>query len=543
MDVRLPDGTIINNVPEGTTKADLMAKLQSNGLNLPKTTTPVAEQPTNYTLSESLQSGLENLIPSTFNVAKGVAQSVIHPAKTMEGLIQATSGAISKALPESVMKYAIPEKRQAAEQVASAVAKDYADKYGSYEGFKRAIAENPAGVLADISTVAGGGGALLKGAEEGSKAAKLASVLNKTSDVTNPLLAVEKTVTAIPNVSGLVAKNIVGTTTGTSPETLRTAYQAGKEGNTAYWENLTGKSNMEDVVNQARMGLQNMRQIKNEAYKQSMEALKNDKSSLNFNEIDKTLENSYNQFARGETGIAKNIEAKSALDKVNAAINEWKNSDHPLATTPQAFDDMKQRIGGILESLPFNEKTARTAVNKVYNSIKDTIKAQAPTYESTMKDYSEAAKLVDDIESAFSLKNTNAMDTAIRKLQSLTRNNVSTNYGNRLRLAEELKNVGGQDVMPALAGQATNDWFPRGMIGKGEEIGALMTLINNPSKAARVLATLPIMSPKVMGATSYGLGKVAGAGEKLGNKIPLSVDQANKLGLLLYQMNQNKEQQ
>lgn len=35
MDVRLPDGTIIQNVPDGTTKADLVAKLQSNGMAVP----------------------------------------------------------------------------------------------------------------------------------------------------------------------------------------------------------------------------------------------------------------------------------------------------------------------------------------------------------------------------------------------------------------------------------------------------------------------------------------------------------------------------
>lgn len=36
MDVRLPDGTVIRNVPEGTTRAQLVQKLQSNGMNVPK---------------------------------------------------------------------------------------------------------------------------------------------------------------------------------------------------------------------------------------------------------------------------------------------------------------------------------------------------------------------------------------------------------------------------------------------------------------------------------------------------------------------------
>lgn len=35
MDVRLPDGTIIQNVPDGTTRADLVTKLQRNGMAVP----------------------------------------------------------------------------------------------------------------------------------------------------------------------------------------------------------------------------------------------------------------------------------------------------------------------------------------------------------------------------------------------------------------------------------------------------------------------------------------------------------------------------
>lgn len=42
MDVRLPDGTIIQNIPDGTTKADLTAKLSRNGYDVSK----LAEAPT-----------------------------------------------------------------------------------------------------------------------------------------------------------------------------------------------------------------------------------------------------------------------------------------------------------------------------------------------------------------------------------------------------------------------------------------------------------------------------------------------------------------
>lgn len=44
MDVRLPDGTIIKNVPDGTSKADLVAKLQANGYDISKLTNAPATQ-------------------------------------------------------------------------------------------------------------------------------------------------------------------------------------------------------------------------------------------------------------------------------------------------------------------------------------------------------------------------------------------------------------------------------------------------------------------------------------------------------------------
>jgi hypothetical protein len=43
MDVRLPDGTVIQNVPEGMSKADLTAKLQANGYDIAKLSAPSGE--------------------------------------------------------------------------------------------------------------------------------------------------------------------------------------------------------------------------------------------------------------------------------------------------------------------------------------------------------------------------------------------------------------------------------------------------------------------------------------------------------------------
>jgi hypothetical protein len=61
MDVRLPDGTVIQNVPEGTTKAQLMEKLKGSGYNLgaaePAAEETAPEKPKKGMLEGALESG------------------------------------------------------------------------------------------------------------------------------------------------------------------------------------------------------------------------------------------------------------------------------------------------------------------------------------------------------------------------------------------------------------------------------------------------------------------------------------------------------
>jgi hypothetical protein len=74
MDVRLPDGTIIKNVPEGTTKAQLLQKLQANGMNFSSANAPASPA---YDPTEGM-SGTEKFLAgvgkSMTDVGRGVRQ-------------------------------------------------------------------------------------------------------------------------------------------------------------------------------------------------------------------------------------------------------------------------------------------------------------------------------------------------------------------------------------------------------------------------------------------------------------------------------------
>ena len=553
MDVRLPDGTIINNVPEGTTKEELSAKLSAKGYNLPMDNAPVApEAPEELSTGTALAKGAMNLIPSTAKLIGGAYQAVRHPIQTIDTLSTLGAGAVNKILPPSIQaaskRFDVallgPEKAQQfetqANELANAVGQDYVKKYGSYEGFKKSFAEDPASILADASTVLTGGGAALKAGG----LTKTAEMANKAANITNPLYATGKLAQALSYVPSQFTKGTIGVTTGVGKAPIEEAIKAGEQnilkGTTTFAENLRNPQRT-DALDIAKQAVNNLKQNKSQQYRSGMVDVSQDKTVLDLAPIDEAISTAKKDFAEYK-GVTHNAEIAKVLDGVQAKVSNWKRLDPAEFHTPEGLDKLKQSIGQDLQKIPFNESDARKAVGQIYNATKDTINSQAPAYAKIMKDYSEASDLINEIESGLSLKSKagkiNA-DTAMRKLQSVMRNNVQTNYGQRARLAQELVNAGGTELMPALAGQSMSSVLPRGLGGQIETYGGGAAALMNPS----LIPLAPLASPRAMGELLYKYGQAKGLAKAGANKIPLSVDQANKIGTLLYQMNQNKEQQ
>jgi hypothetical protein len=304
--------------------------------------------------------------------------------------------------------------------------------------------------------------------------------------------------------AGNVASKVIGQTTGAGDEALREALRAGRAGGQTaetFAKNMRGGADMTDVLGAAKSNLAEMNAAKQAAYRADMNALKTDKTVLAFDGIDNSVKDALGKVTF--KGQVKNEGAANYLSKAQAEIDNWKSLDPAEFHTPEGLDALKQKVGDILESIPFEQKTARSAVGDVYNGIKGEIKKQAPKYADTMKAYQEASELTKEIERALSLGQKAAADTSMRKLQSLMRNNVNTNYGNRLDLAKQLEAAGGNEIMPAIAGQALNSFTPRGLQGVAATgLGGFG--IANPA----TLAALPLTSPRLMGEAAYGLGKV-----------------------------------
>ena len=301
-------------------------------------------------------------------------------------------------------------------------------------------------------------------------------------------------------------KHGLGLSTGVGAEPVAQAFRAGKAGNREFLDNMRGDVPIDDVLARAKAGLAAMREARSTQYRSGMVPIANDKSVLNFADIDKA----FGDAAKVVTykGQVKSPSAAAAVSSMRDAVDEWRRLDPAEFHTPEGMDALKQKLGAILQSIPPQDRQARMAAGKVYSSAKSTIEAQAPTYARVMRDYTQKSTEIMEIERALSLGDRASKDTAMRKLQSLMRNNVQTNYGNRLALAQGLEAGGDVSLMPALAGQAMSSATPRslsGQLGSGATaLGALMT--SNPA----LLAALPLQSPRAVGEMAYRAGRAVG---------------------------------
>lgn len=316
-------------------------------------------------------------------------------------------------------------------------------------------------------------------------------------------------------VGGLIssgAKKALGATTGVGDEAIDAALQAGKSGNKDFLQNMRREVPLTDVLDQAKSALGNMRAQRAAEYRANMDNITTDKTVLDFSPIIDAVKN------LKATGTFKgqviNKNAASTVDDIANTVDEWAKLNPGDFHTPEGLDALKKAIGDIRDSTQFGTP-ARKSADEVYNAIKNQITMQAPTYAKTMKSYAEASELITEIERSLSLGNKAAADTSMRKLQSLMRNNVNTNYGNRLDLAKTLADKGGEDIIPAVAGQSMSSWMPRGLAKLGQYGAGIGAVMGNPALAA----TIPLTSPRLVGEALYKSGQVLGGANKAASSI------------------------
>jgi hypothetical protein len=521
MDVLMPDGTLIQGVPEGTTKAQLQAKLSASQTPTPASSGQFGETGGGAALGRPINRGQLNVQQTPRPLESAMAAFTKSLVDVPVGAAQlATGGNVGAQTAQNFAQEASPYQETNpmsyfGGQVAGAVAPAV--------GISKSIGMIPSMAKATplVQNVVG---AVTQGAliPEQSGTTGLDFYKQKAKEV--PLNALLGTIPSAVSAGGkAIASGLrrgLGMTTGAGEEAIGQAFQAGKTGNQTFLQNLKGEVPTAEVLDQAKEALSNIRATRMAGYKEGIKTtmpsqelvagkpLPIPMKRLNFEPITSKLDETI-QSLKVETPTTSKFKiGKEELSKVKeleSIVGEWKKD--PTLHTAEGLDALKQRLDALYPESPM-QRQAQRAITSVRNTVKDTIVSQDKNYAKTMKAYEESLHMEREIERALSLGDRASADTAIRKLQSLTRNNANTNFAYRKELANALKTQGGEDLMPALSGQALSSWTPRGLAGQGTAlgIGATGALTVNPGAAA----LLPLTSPRTVGLGAYGMGKLAG---------------------------------
>ena len=297
---------------------------------------------------------------------------------------------------------------------------------------------------------------------------------------------------------GKGAANTLGMTTGAGGESVKQAYRNAP----GFVESMRGHTPASAVVEQAKTGLNTMRQQMYDSYATAKGGWAGDTTPLDFQPIIQAYGKAADKFSfRGvpQPGVLQ------ARKDVEAVMADWmqRGQADPSFMTVEGLDALKRHLSTIVPDDVAN-RTGRAFVSDAVDAVKSAIVKQRPDYADAMHRYWQQASQLDEIERSLSLGNKSTTDTALRKLQSLMRNNANTNYGQRLASADALATQGGQDILPAVAGQALNSWTPRGIQGAIAGTGGPIAAVLNPS----LLAAMPAASPRAVGE----MARVAGEG-------------------------------
>jgi hypothetical protein len=445
----------------------------------------------------------KNLGPSALQFGKDIVQPFLHPIDTAEALKNLGHGVLQKT---GILSGDEQEK------YADAVGKFFADRYGGIENVKKTLAEDPVGIAGDLSVLLTGGGAAA------ARAPGIIGTAGRAASTAGRLVDPLTLVVRGAELTGRGAAGLIGglgTHTGT--ESILTAARSGYEGGEAgraFRENMRGNVPTTETVHAAREALGHIRQERGTTYRREMAELGLDRTVLPFDRIDRayTTAVGVKQF-RGQD---LSPTTAAIRDQMRNAIDEWRALDPEYFHTPEGMDALKQRLGDIRDGTQHGTPE-RVVADRVYQGVRNTIIDQAPQYARIMRGYEEASTLIGELERTLSLNPAASVDTTLRKLQSVLRNNVNTSFGRRRELAEFLIEAGSPQLMERLAGQAMQPALPRGLGRLGLQLGAeILLLAGGAAHSGIGLAALapamiaaPMMSPRLVGEVTHGAGRAA----------------------------------
>lgn len=246
--VQLPDGSQAH-FPDGMSDDEIRQAMRKLPAGV------AAKDPNDLTWGDVPMKAVENIIPSGKRAVGEIVDAVVNYEDTAKALGNLAVGAGQKAWRGITGDTEKGDK----EWAVDAVGKYFEDRYGSMDGFKRAIAYDPVGVLSDMSTVFTGGAGALKGT--GAMVKNLAGVNRRALDVANALkksgdIASKAAGLTDPlSVAGKVLSKGTDLAMGKEFTPAQRMYQSALGLNTGFSNNSKGRFSPREVLAMTREGV------------------------------------------------------------------------------------------------------------------------------------------------------------------------------------------------------------------------------------------------------------------------------------------------
>lgn len=530
-----PGKFIVIEGPEGASQETIRAKAKElydkrKGQEEPSpepTTTRTKAVKKDYTdvgLGQVASEAVSGFGASAKREAQAIWDAVTSPIETAKTVGQLGYGILQNVLPDDIVQM-IGEDEES-QQLASAVGEYFADRYGGIENIKRTIATDSAGFLADLAgTISGGSTIAAKvvanaaKAGRGAKLARVPAALEKFSEKAALIDPITLGLVGAGKVAKVGTKKVLGPavattlafTSGTGREAIEQAYKAGKEGGDSlknFRDSLTGKADPIEAVSNARYNLNILYEQRRNNYLQGKSNLKD--INLNISTIRSMVDNLQSM----RTTDAKVLEA---ADRASDILTRAEKQGYKSLAD---FDELKRTLN--TEAMNYTG-TARVKLKELADAVKKEINTADPNYEKVMKSYEEATKSIQEIEKALDVGDKKTAEQALKKLLTSMRDGVSTNYGQRLNLAQQLEQLpGAKQFLPQLAGQELSSYVPRGLQGRilgSGLVGGLSYLgggLLSPSTAVSALAA----SPRAVGNVAQLSGRAARRAKQAAQVLP-----------------------
>jgi len=469
-----------------------------------------AEEP-EPTWGETLQGAGKNLLPSSGRLIGETAKAItVNLPETASSIGQIISGLSSKAAGTFGVEQN-PEEKQKKEALVNALGQHYAETYGSVEGFKKALAKDPASILADLSLpFSGGAGALAKTAKVGSLAEKALALTAKGAQYLDPVQAVTaakflvvKPITALAKHSSALAAQVPS-------HVLDVAQKAGSTSDPAlrkaFLDHFNGSASPTDILDTAQSALSSVKSQASKDYLNSKAGWSASQATPSFNGIDQALIDARKKIQYLNINNPNLFpSANEALNKAESLVSSWKSNQ--AAHTIEGFDNLKQALWDVSDDYKSNNQ-ARQAMGGVYNATRKAIGDISPEYLDAMEKYQSSLNEISSIQKGL-------ISGQIGKADALATVN---------KILRKQKNPQGQKLINLMskqnpefaykiAGATLAPWTQSGHRGMLEALASGLggvggyALAGHPLGAiGGALGSMAVQAPKVTGAVNYATG-------------------------------------